>query len=96
MKRKLPVVECDICGFQQVDNGDLTAIIGLTIKQAFFTGYAGGGPVPRDMFICYDCLYGNEVRGPALLNVLVTAVFYEPDRDDHISVNAYAPLEPND
>lgn len=90
MKRKLPIVECDLCGFQQVDNGDPIEILGLTIKQAFYTGAVGGGPVPRDLFICLDCIDGTDQHGPALLRILVDSVFYEPDRDDPLYLRAYA------
>ena len=75
MKRKLPVIECDICTAQQVDNGDPTEVLGVTIKAAFFAGYAGGGPVPKDTFICLDCIDGNDDHGPVLMSVLLTLVF---------------------
>ena len=72
MKRKLPVVECNLCGSQQVDNGDPTEILGLTVKRAFYAGYGGGGPVPQDFFACIPCLEGNSLHGPALLSVLIS------------------------
>ena len=91
MKRKLPVVECDLCSSQQVDNGDPTEILGITIFKAFFAGPGGGGGVPKDTFICCDCLYGDEEHGPALLNVLVSLIFHEPQHDRSITIDAYAP-----
>lgn len=86
----MPVVECDICSGQQVDNGDPTEILGLTIASAFYAGTTAGGPVPRNTFICIDCINGTAKHGPALLGVLVTLVFHEPQSDDPISTSAYA------
>ena len=59
MKRKLPVVECDLCEQQQVDNGDVTEILGLTIKASFYAGHAGDGSLPKDLFICDGCVQGS-------------------------------------
>ena len=91
MKRKLPVVECDICSHQQVDNGDPTEILGLTIHAAFFAGPGGGGGVPKNSFVCHDCLYGNAHHGPALLNVLVSMIFFEEQYSEPLAIDAYAP-----
>lgn len=92
MKRKLPVVECNLCGSQQVDNGDPTEILGLTINRAFYAGPAGGGPVPWYTFICTECLDGNDEHGPALLDVLRLLVFLD-ERDDIRDFSIYAPKE---
>lgn len=91
MKRKLPVVECDICSSQQVDNGDATEILGITIHAAFFAGPGGGGGVPKGSFVCHDCLYGNDFHGPALLNVLVSMIFHEAQYSEPLATEAYAP-----
>lgn len=77
MKRKLPVVECDACRDQQVDNGDPTEIFGLTVQRAFYAGHGGGGPVPKDSFICNDCVNGNDEHGPILLECLVQLIWLE-------------------
>ena len=92
MKRKLPVVECNLCGSQQVDNGDPTEILGLTVKRAFFAGYGGGGPVPQDFFACISCLNGNDLHGPALLSVLTSLVFHDEEmRGPLEDTEVYAP-----
>jgi hypothetical protein len=91
MRRKLPVVECDLCSDQQVDNGDPTEILGITIHAAFFAGPGGGGGVPKNTFICCDCIYGNAHHGPALLSVLVSLIFHEPQYSPPITEDAYAP-----
>jgi hypothetical protein len=92
MKRKMPVVECDICTTQQVDNGDPTEVLGITISRAFFAGYTGGGPVPKDTFVCIDCVDGNDEHGPALLSVLVSLVFLDNGRELDLD-EVYAPKE---
>ena len=90
MKRRLPVVECDICGYQQVDNGDPTEVLGITIHAAFFAGPGGGGRVPKGSFVCHHCLYGNDFHGPALLNVLVSMIFFEEQYSEALALDAYA------
>ena len=75
MKRKLPVVECDLCRQQQVDNGDVTEILGLTIKASFYAGHAGDGSLPKDLFICDGCVQGTADHGPYRMVVLAEDVF---------------------
>ena len=82
MKRKLTVVECDLCGQQQVDNGDVTEILGVTIRSGFYASHAGGGPLPKDTFICTDCVQGTATRGPVLMRILVALVFNQVEDID--------------
>lgn len=89
MKRELPVIECDLCGKQQVHNGDDTEILGITIGRAFFTGTTGGGPLPKDTFICEDCVFGNEHHGPVTLDVLRALVFHDEQRDGSFNPVSY-------
>ena len=91
MKRRQPVVECDLCGSQQIDNGDLTEILGLTIFRAFYAGGGGGGSVPRNTFICDECIEGNDEHGPVLMNILVTLLFHDSSRGPLDLAGAYAP-----
>lgn len=87
MKRKMPVIECDLCSSLQIDNGEA---LGLTVSKAFYDGDGGGGPVPKDTFICFDCINGNDQHGPALLYVLRILVFHDPQYDTINSGRAYA------
>ena len=92
MKRKLPIVECDICSSQQVDNDDPTEILGITINRAFYAGLGGGGPIPKDTFVCIECILGDTGHGPILLQALTVLVFLEPG-DDPSDAQLYAPKE---
>lgn len=91
MKLKQPVMVCDLCSSQQIDNGDDTEILGITIVKAFYAGFTGGGPVPKDTFICIDCIVGNAEHGPALLDVLRVLVFHDPKHDTLDIRRVYAP-----
>lgn len=90
MKRKMPVIECDLCSSRQIDDGEA---LGLTVSKAFYDGDGGGGPVPKDTFICFDCINGTDSHGPALLYVLRILVFHDPQYDTLDLERAYAPQE---
>lgn len=91
MKLRQPVVECDICALQQIDNGDPTEILGLTVARAFYAGAAGGGPVPRNTFICIECLDGNDEHGPIMMDMLVELAFHDSSRGPIDLAKAFAP-----
>lgn len=93
-KRRMVVVECDLCRGQQVEQvaGDLE-VLGLTIREGFYAGESGGGPLPRGLFICNECVQGNDEHGPALLQVLVALVWKEPGQGWDEFDAVYAPKQ---
>jgi hypothetical protein len=71
-KKKLAVLECDICHCAEIDRDIET--FGLKIPVYLYHGERGGGG-RRDTFICEDCVHDTP------MHLLISLVF-EEERDD--------------